>query len=265
MRSERSDQRQNKTKSFDLSSESTPLLQRRDDDLPRYVAEAGARSRLPASRDSSPYRTLKESEGPRRWPTIVAIVVLIGALLAILAFGFVVPVAVKGYAEQAAVFTPTDLSIDSTTADGVRARVKGDFLLDASRVRKKSVRDIGRFATWIAREVETGASEVQVYLPEYGNVLIGTASLPSLKLNIRNGRVNHVDFLTDLTAGDSDVIRPVVSAWLEGRLGQLRIKGTVAVTLRSGLLRLGTPVVSNTLTLTGSFQSGLYHSFGCGY
>lgn len=260
VRSAQSNQRRD-SKSFDLSSESTPLL-RRDDELPRYlVAEPeAARSPSPASRDSSSYRSAKAANGPLRWPTVIAIVVLGGALLAILGFGFAAPAAVKEYAEQAAVFTPTDLSIDSATANGIRARVQGDFLLDASRVRKKSVRDIGRFGTWIAREVQTGESEVQVYLPEYGNVLIGTATLPSLKFNIRNGRVNHVDFLTDLAAGDAAGIRPVISSWLEGRLGQLRIKGAAAITLRSGLLNLGTQVISNTLTFTGQFLGNFHHS-----
>ncbi|KAL2013828.1 hypothetical protein VTN00DRAFT_1353 [Thermoascus crustaceus] len=249
VRSTRSNQRQN-SKSFDLSSESTPLL-RRDDELPRYVAEPeAARSPSPSSRDSSSYRSAKAARGPLRWPTVIAIMVLGGALLIILGFGFAAPAAVKEYAEHAAVFTPTDLSIDSATANGIRARVQGDFLLDASRVQKKSVRNIGRFGTWIAKEVRTGESEVQVYLPEYGNVLIGTATLPSLKFNIRNGHVNNVDFLTDLAAGDAAGIRPVISSWLEGRLGQLRIKGAAAITLRSGLLNLGTQVISNILTFT---------------
>ncbi|KAL2002019.1 hypothetical protein VTN02DRAFT_805 [Thermoascus thermophilus] len=250
VRSAQSDQRRN-SKSFDLSSESTPLL-RRVDELPRYLAAEpeAERSPLPASRDSSSCRSAKASSGPLRWPTVIAIVLLGGALLAILGFGFAAPAAVKEYAEQSAVFTPTGLSIESATANGLRARVQGDFLLDASRVRKKSVRGIGRFGTWIAREVQTGESEVQVYLPDYGNVLIGTATLPSLKVNIRNGRVNHLDFRTDLAAGDAAGIRPVISAWLEGRLGPLRIKGAAAITLRSGLLNLGTQVVSNTLTFT---------------
>lgn len=242
---------QQKSSPFVLSTESTPLLLRREDGASRYGSELEASSSPPTSRDSSPYRTLDESKARRRWPTYLAFAVLSMAVIAILVLGFVTPSAVKEYAEQAVVFNPTNLSLNSSTADGVRARVQGDFVLDASRVRKKSVRDLGRFGTWIAREVETGESEVQVYLPEYGNVLIGTASVPSIKANIRNGHVNHIDFLTDLVAGDIAGIRPIANDWLAGRLGQLRFKATTAVALRSGLLSLGTQVLSDTVTFSG--------------
>lgn len=241
-----------------MSTESTPLLLHRDDEPPRYGSELDARSSPPVSRDSSPYRSTDRStdgsdgsKARQRWPTYLAMAILSAAVLVILVLGFATPAIIKEYAEQAAVFRPTKLSINSTTADGIRARVQGDFVLDASRVRKKSVRDLGRFGTWIAREVETGESEVQVYLPEYGNVLIGTASLPSLKANIRDGHINHIDFLTDLAAGDIAGLRSIANDWLEGRLGQLRFKATTVVALRSGLLNLGTQVLSDAITFSG--------------
>ncbi|KAL1968834.1 hypothetical protein VTN77DRAFT_1195 [Rasamsonia byssochlamydoides] len=233
-----------RSRSFQLSSESTPLLQRREEDLPRYVTEARERSLSPASRDPL---SVTPAKGRSRWPTFVALACLTAAVLLTLAFGFVAPAAVKEYAEEAAVFRPQKVSLDSATLSGVRARVQGEFFLDSSRVPAKSVRDLGRLATWIAREIETGETDVQVYLPEDGNVLLGTASLPPLKLNIRDGYVNQVDVLTDLQLGDVGRIRRVANDWLEGRLGQLQIKGTATVSLKSGLLDLGTQVISDTL------------------
>lgn len=186
-----------------------------------------------------------------RWPTYVSLAALTACVLGILIFAFAAPAVVKRYAEEAAVFKPTGLSIDSITLKGIRARVQGDFVLDSSRVPRKHVRGFGRFATWIAREVETGQSEVRVYLPEYGNVPIGTASIPSIKVNIRDGHTNHVDFLADLAAGDIRGMRSVAIDWLEGRLGHLRIKGMATTHLKTGLLSLGMQTVSYTLTFEG--------------
>lgn len=244
--SARSNVQRKRSRSFELSSEWTPLLQRRDEDLSRYGTETQDRSLSPTPHDPA--------KGRRPWPTFVALASLTVAVLLILVFGFVAPSTVKEYAEKAAVFQPQKISIDSATLSGVRARVQGEFFLDGSRVQSKPVRDLGRFATWIAREIETGGTEMQVYLPEYGNVLLGTASLPPVKLNIRDGHVNQVDVLTDLQLGDVRRIRQVANDWLEGRLGQLRIKGTATVGLKSGLLDLGTQVISETLTFDSKLK-----------
>lgn len=238
------------TRPFELSSESTPLLVRRDDELHTYGTESREYS-LPESRSTSPE---PDSKKPRRriGPIFLAIIVLLLAVI-ILTFGFAAPTVVKEYANEATVFHPTNLSIDSATSDGVRTRVQGDIVLDASRVEKKSVKDLGKFFTWLAREVETDRSEVEVYLPEYGDALVGTALLPPFKINIRNGHVNHVDFHAELTAGDVQGVRTVAIDWLEGRLNRLRVEGQTTIKLKSGLLNLGTQDLSDTIVFQGWF------------
>ncbi|KAJ6108098.1 hypothetical protein N7523_009421 [Penicillium sp. IBT 18751x] len=232
-------------RSFELSSESTPLLHRRDDDINSY----GTERRLSQSSAASHLEDGSPKKGSRvRWPTVISLALLTTAILAILIFAFAAPAVVKEYAQQAALFKPTTLSIDSTTSEGVRARVQGEFVMDASRVKSKSMRNFGRVATWIAREVETGESDVDVYLPEYGNVLLGNATLPSIKVNIRNGHHNHVDFLADLKAGDIKGIHAVAIDWIEGRLGRLSIKGRATIHLKSGLIGLGTQIITDTIT-----------------
>lgn len=173
---------------------------------------------------------------------------LIASTLGILIFIFAAPAVVKRYAEEAAVFEPRDLSVESSTPEGIRARIQGEFTLDSSRVVSRHVRVLGRFATWIAREVETGQSEVQVYLPEYGDLLIGIASLPSIKVSIRDGHVNRLDFLADLSVGDVGGIRSVANDWLGGRIEHLRLRGTTTTHLKSGLLSLGMQTLSDILT-----------------
>ena len=164
---------------------------------------------------------------------------------------FAAPAIVEEYSKEAIVFEPTNLSIDSFTSTGVRARVQGDFTLDALRVRRKPIRDLGRAGTWIARAVESKPSKVEVVLPEYGNTLMGTADVPSIVVDIRNGHTNHLDFLTDLTAGDVDGIRRIAMDWLHGRLNRLSVKGTAEVGLKSGIFPLGTQTLSENMVFEG--------------
>jgi hypothetical protein len=244
-----------------LSEESTPLLSR-SDDAPRYDGES---DRLISSRAASSLRSLQnqDQEPPkasesRRWPSIIALTVLGALVIAIMGLGFFVPAVMEEYAKESLVIEPTSLSIDSFTATGVRARIQVDFQLDASRVKKDSVRNIGRAGTWIAREVESGESIVQVYLPEYDNLLLGTAKVPKVVVNIRDGHTTHVDFLADLEPGELDGIRRLANDWLEGRLGQLRVQGQTNVDLKSGLIPLGTQNVSESFILEGQ---ALYQAF----
>ncbi|KAE8353904.1 hypothetical protein BDV28DRAFT_132167 [Aspergillus coremiiformis] len=231
---------------FVLSSESTPLLLRREDDLATY---GGVVPRRPSS-TSQDFLSDHDPKKPRarvRWPIFCVLLSLI-AVITILIFAFLAPAVVKQYVLDATVFNPTNVSVESATADGIQARIQGDLLLDANRIQKAPVRNLGRFVTWIGREVESGQSEVQVYLPEYGNVLVGTASIPSIKVNIQNGHINHVDFLAELVAGDIPGIRAVAVDWLEGRLGRLRVQGKAAIPLKSGILSLGEQTITDDIT-----------------
>lgn len=160
---------------------------------------------------------------------------------------------------QAADFKPTKLSLDSLTADGVKVQVEGDFTMDASRVHKQSVRNMGRFGTWIASEVETGSTEVNVYLPEYDNILVGKAVVPAIKVSIRNGHTTHISFLADLKPGPFDELRNVANDWIDGRLGQIRLRGKAEVPLKSGLIHLGKQTIEESLVFQGrsSFIRGM--------
>ncbi|KAF5869330.1 putative pre-rrna processing protein [Botrytis fragariae] len=227
------------------SHESSPLLAH-SDDTPRYdgeepededgriVSPAAESLRSIHNRDSG-----KSANEGLRWPTIFAVTMLFLAGIIILICAFFAPAIVEEYAKESLVIEPTNLSIDSFTANGVKARVQVNFKMDASRVKNNAVRNIGRFGTWIAKEVESQESNLEVYLPEYDNLLIGTAVVPKVVVNIQNGVVTPIDFVTDLKAGSVDGLRQVANDWLEGRLGQLRVLGKADVTLKSGLLPLG--------------------------
>ena len=106
------------------------------------------------------------------------------------------------------------------------------------------MRDLGRFATWIAREVESGEAQVQVRLPDYGNVLLGTATVPPVKVNVRNGHHSHVDFVADVEPGDVEGARKLANDWLDGTLESLQVESVATLPLKSGLFGLGSPTVS---------------------
>lgn len=233
------------------ASEDQPLLaqEEQEPDEPhqsRPQRERSAESLLRRLTSSS-IGSGKKSTAQRRWPSLLALLILCLVAILIMVFAFFAPSVVEQYATQAVVFEPTSLSIDSFTASGVRARIQGDFRMDASRVEKKPVRDLGRFGTWIAHKAESGESDVEVSLPEYGNVVLGKAHVPGIIVDIRNGHTTHVDFLSDLEPGSKDGIRRIANDWIDGRLGQLRVLGKAEVPLKSGIFRFGTQSVRQEL------------------
>ena len=236
------------------SEESTPLLSE-DANHPNYGdAPAHDDSHSAAASSLRSLQNVGPSKGKsstRRWPTIIALIILGLVVIVILCLGFAAPEIVEEYAREAMVFEPTDLSIDLFTPTGVRARIQGDFTLDGARVQRKPVRDLGRAGTWIAKAVESKQSKVKVLLPEYGNLLLGTAVVPPMVVDIRDGHTTHLDFLSDLAAGDLDGIRRMANDWLEGRIGDLNVRGVAEVPLKSGIFGLGTQSIAETILFKG--------------
>ncbi|KAF1997568.1 hypothetical protein P154DRAFT_440973 [Amniculicola lignicola CBS 123094] len=233
------------------ATEVTPLLARDDasDDEEDETEQPPARRSLLQALTGSTAGKL--SVWRKRWPSILALLLL--CILAVLILlGFLATEGMEEYAMQAAEFKPTKLSLDSLTKTGVRVQVEGDFRMDASRVKKQSVRNIGRFGTWIAKEAETGAADVDVFLPDHGDVLIGTARIPGIKVSIRNGHTTHVSFLADLEPGSLDDIRTIAHDYLDGQLGDIRVKGKAAVPLQSGLIHLGKQLIEESVVFGGN-------------
>lgn len=160
----------------DPSAETTPLLAENNTvsyggSIQGDVAGVSA-SRTP-SRDRPSIHSTKNPS--RRWPSIVAIAVLALATVSIIVLAYFVPTAVEEYAKQGVVIEPTNLSLESITTDGVRARIQANFRLDGSRVKNDRIRRLGQTATSIVRKLGTEKTVVSVYLPEFTNVLLGSA------------------------------------------------------------------------------------------
>lgn len=207
------------------------------------------------TKDEAPHRK-------RRWPSLIAMVIMATLVVVVMVLGFVVPPAVQQYIENAVVLEPTDLTVESLTTDGVRARMKATFQLDGSRVKDENARRIGRIATSVMRKLGTAETRLRVHLPHYDNALVGTAALPPITLNLVDGQVTNLDFVTEFAPGDTDTMRKIVNEWLKGNLDQLKVTGATAVSLKSGIFPLGTHDISESMVFEGQ---SLYRTFASLY
>lgn len=246
------------------TTEQTPLLsqedrdehQRPDDEDESTPATRSLLRSLSGGSDKS--GSGKVALWRKRWPSILALVLLC-LLVIFIMLGFLAKESIEEYSMQAADFKPTKLSMDGLTDHGAKVHIQGDFTMNASKVKKQSVRNLGRFGTWIAHEAETGPFDADVYLPEYGNVLIGTAKIPGVKVNIRNGHTTRVSFVATVQPGSPDGIRNVANDWIDGRLGQIRLKAKAQVPLKSGLINIGKQLVEQSIVFQGGDIPTLPH------
>ncbi|KAI1630205.1 hypothetical protein EDD37DRAFT_86198 [Exophiala viscosa] len=226
------------------SSERTPLLSNHDESDANHVDQPNEAASVSESLDAP------QTKQRKRWPTAIALSILCVAVV-LGCFGLALPSVIQEYAKEAVVLEPSNISIDSFTELGIRARLQGDVYLDAGRVKNKPTRDLGRFGTWIAREVQSGETEVNVYLPQYDNILLGTATIPPVKINIRNQHSNHMDILADIEPGDIDGARRIAKDFIDGKLKELAVEAVATVPVRSGLIKLGKQTVTQSLKFAG--------------
>ncbi|KOS23229.1 hypothetical protein ESCO_003583 [Escovopsis weberi] len=224
-------------------SESSPLLY--DSCRPRSSSSSRQRDD-DGDDDDSDKGSHKEAAGAR-WPSIIAISGLAVLVVLVMVLGFVAPPAVKFYAERAAVLQPTGLSVEALTQDGVRARIQANFQMDGSRVNDTVAQFLGRMATGVVRKLDTEETTLQLYLPSYDNVLLGTVVVPSLTINLIDGTSTAMDFVTELSIRDSQVLRKIVNDWLDGQVKRLKVTGAMAISIRSGVLPLGTHEVVESM------------------
>ncbi|EGY19940.1 hypothetical protein VD0002_g5126 [Verticillium dahliae] len=240
----------------DDNSESAPLLSS-SAATPRYDGDQDEPNDgdavSVASHDSTVSKKKKKKKAVRfmPWPSIVAILMLVIVAGVVLLLAFFLPAAVEEYAKEAAVLEPTNLSLESITSDGVKARIQANFRLDGSRVKDDSSRRLGRFATWVVRKLGTDETKVNVYLPEYEGTLLGSAVVPPLVINIVDGHTTAIDFIADLAPGDAEAYRTIANNWLEGKLDKLKVLGKADIHLKSGIIPLGTHPIVETMVFEG--------------
>lgn len=251
------------TKDNDSLSENTPLLSS-SAPTPRYDGDRddheGDAASVTTGRSAASSGSTAKSRTP--WPSIIAILILAALAMGIMFGAYFVPAVVEEYAKQAAVVEPTNLSLESITSNGVRARIQANFRLEGSRVQDDNTRRIGQLATWIVRQLGTEETRVNVYLPDYDNALLGSAVVPPLTVSIVDGHNTAVDIVSELSPGDAESVRTIVNDWLDGKLDYIRLLGKADVSLKSGIIPLGTHSIAESLFFEGQT---LYRSFASLY
>ncbi|KAH7015244.1 hypothetical protein EDB80DRAFT_605705 [Ilyonectria destructans] len=229
-------------------TESSPLLGNQDDHHRETNGDNGTPPKTKAwSLWPWPKKDAAKTESSLRWPSIIAITILAILVIMIIFLGFIVPPAVQKYAEKAAVLEPTNLSIENITSTGIWARVQANVRLEGSRVEDKNSRRIGKAVTGMMRKIETHETTVNVFLPDYGNALAGTAVIPPLVVDLIDGHNTELDFVTEIQPGAAEDIRKIANDWLDGKLELLRVVGKTNIQLKSGIFPLGAHDVAETM------------------
>lgn len=243
------------------AAESEPLLAGdANGSGPSYGSQSVANdATIDASSSQPPTKSKKKA---KRWPSLIAMLLLGGVFIAVIVLGFLVPPAVQTYIEKAVVLEPTALSLDSISFTGIRARIQGNFRMDAGRVQDDTARRIGRIAMSLMRTVGAESTHIKLYAPAYGDAMVGSAVVPPVDLNLLDGHNTFIDVVADLQLGDNASIKKIVNDWLTGKISELEVKTATALQLKSGIIPLGTHDIVESMVLEGQ---DLYNTFSSLY
>lgn len=189
----------------------------------------------------------------RRWPSIVALMLLCLSCMVILAVGFFAPAVGERYAREAVTFEYRNATLVALESDGAAIRVVGDVRVDAKRVQSNTVRNFGRIATWFVRKVSVGAAKVEVFALDWhhDSDLLGTVLTPPMEVGIGNGVVTTVDVVMRARPGSLELIKALVAAYFKADLWRLRVEGRTEVDLHAGLIPLGVQPLREQITFEG--------------
>lgn len=231
-------------------SEATPLLQARSSTAP--PSYDGTTPSCPVHAAPS----VHSPPSPRTLSKFLFLALLCTSLVAIISLRLLAPSAAAQYVREAVIFDVSNLSVESFTNHGVRARIQASVTIDSGRVESRAIRAFGVMGTWLTRKISTDESKVYIYLPEYGEDLLGTATAAATVLDIQNGHITLIDFVSEVETGSLDILRSVANDYLNGGLGLVRVRGEADIAFKSGLLNVGAHRISEEMTFEGSkYQS----------
>ncbi|EWC45724.1 hypothetical protein DRE_05061 [Drechslerella stenobrocha 248] len=208
--------------------------------------------REPFGGQQTPVRTDHERTKQRQGSPLVLVIalgLLCSLMVLILFIGFVFPEAAQEYAKKAAQVRLDSVSVDSLTPNAVRVRVKARVTIDANRLRSSPLKGFGILVGSVAGQVQIGSSEATLYLPDYPDGVLGTASYPNFAVNLGNGQYTDIDIICEVVPGSVEGIKPVVSDYLDGKIHSLTVHVESNMPLKSGLLPLGIHKVIEEIVL----------------
>jgi hypothetical protein len=219
----------------------------------------------PEAQESTPlllHRTISDSEHsvaasrPRRsWWTIVSIVLLLAITVNIIVFAFVIPSATQNYAAQATTYQLQDIQIQNFTDEGLISKAVVNVTLDASRVKRPSIRRIGLFGTNLFKHVYTKECNVSLFLPQYSSAQVAYAILPPLTIDIRNKHHNILHVITNTTITNEPVAIQLVGDILSGKRSEIKAIGETDVDIKAGIIPLGKHHIVQQVIVKGRYHN----------
>lgn len=202
---------------------------------------------------SSQETTSPSSLPPSKWKSwkLIALLALVATFASIMVLGFMVPGAAQRYAEEAPDVTLEGVSVESYTKEGVNVRILGSVHFDATRVKNFDGRNVGRFAGRLLKTVKTGASDIEVFLPGYGETMVGKITVPSMAVDIRNGHTTRLNFTALVQPVSTKIVSMVLSDALMNRLKVIKATAIAKVHVKAGWFSLGKQKIVHTIVLDG--------------
>lgn len=229
-------------------SETTPLLQAGSSTAPsssdRTLRACPVHD--PNSPRSPPCRAL------RGWRSVVYLALLSVSVVTTLFVGLLGPSAAARYAKEAAILDISKLAVESFTDRGARVLIQAKVTIDANRVDSRAFRTFGIIGGWLARKVSTGEATIFIYLPDFSEGVLGTATAPATDLGIQNGQITSIGFVSEVETCSPEILQNVANAYFNRGLGFIRVRGEANITLKSGILGFGTQKRTIEMTFEGS-------------
>lgn len=166
--------------------------------------------------------------------------------------GLLGPSATAQYAREAAILDISNLSVELFTDRGARVLIQAKVTIDANRVGSRAIRTFGMMGGWLTRKVSIGESKIFIYLPDYSEGVLGTATTPATDLRIQNGQTTTIDFVSEVETCSLKILQSLASDYVNGGLGLIRVRGEANIALKSGILGFGTHKQTMEMTFEGS-------------
>ncbi|KAF3905859.1 hypothetical protein AA313_de0208027 [Arthrobotrys entomopaga] len=78
--------------------------------------------------------------------------------------------------------------------------------------------------------------------------MLGTVTFPDFAVSLGNGETTDIDIICNITPGNVDGIKPALMDYLSGRVKMLKVQGESNISLRSGIIPLGTHKIIQDVT-----------------
>ncbi|KAK9473122.1 uncharacterized protein V1510DRAFT_363938 [Dipodascopsis tothii] len=158
------------------------------------------------------------------------------------------------YATQAMQVNVTSVMIDHIDFSGVHTNVECTVEFDSARVENPTVRTVGRLATTLMRKLSIFNDGILISQTHNRQraIPLGRASVPPFVIDVRDHHVTNLALNTVVkeVASAADIAK-LIDDYIQGHLQRAVFRANTNLTLKTGLLPLGTHHISKDVTVEG--------------